>query len=339
MGDTVVNYTNHIGLVLDASSSMRFRARTLIKVADSLIADLAELSKTLDQETRVTVYVFADDVQCIIYDKDVLRLPSIASFYNAYGNTALIDATMQAIDDMGEFPQRYGDHAFLLYVLTDGQENISRRHNPKGLSLRLNSLSKTDNWTVGVLVPDASGVFTAKSYGFPAQNVAVWSPESARGVEDAGRTIREATKTYMTNRAAGVRSSQNLFATGEDKVNAETVKASGIKPLAPSKYDLVPIIKDGPIKEIVEDLGLKFKLGKYFYQLTKTETIQPQKDVAILEVATGKIYTGREARNLLGLPDVQVRAKPDTNKKYIPFVQSTASNRKILAGTKLLILK
>jgi len=337
MGDRTQNYINHIGLILDASSSMYTQTGTVIKVADALIADLAELSKTLDQETRVTVYTFADDVRCVIYDKDVLRLPSIATVYSPCGNTALIDATMQALDDMSEFPQRYGDHAFLAYILTDGRENMSRKYGPPALSLRLGKLP--DNWTIGALVPDASGVFTAKSFGFPAQNVAVWSPNSARGVEDAGQAIRAATKTYMTNRAAGVRSSQNLFATGEDRVNASTVKAAGLKPVPPSKYDLVPIIKDGPIKETVEDFGLKFRLGKYYYQLMKTETIQPQKDVAILEVATGKVYNGKQARDLIGLPDVQVRAKPDPNKKYITFVQSTAPNRKLIAGTKLLILK
>jgi hypothetical protein len=67
------NYINHVALVLDASSSMSHLSRKVVDVADQQIAYLARRSRELDQETRVTVYVFADKVECVIYDKDVLR--------------------------------------------------------------------------------------------------------------------------------------------------------------------------------------------------------------------------------------------------------------------------
>lgn len=81
----------------------------------------------MDQETRVTVFQFDDVVECLVYDKDVLRLPSLRNIYGpARANTALIDATIKAVNELKETPERYGDHAFLCYVLTDGQENASR---------------------------------------------------------------------------------------------------------------------------------------------------------------------------------------------------------------------
>jgi hypothetical protein len=39
-----------------------------------------------------------------------------------------------------------------------------------------------------------------------------------------------------------------------------------------------------------------YQPGDGFYQLTKREKIQPQKKIAIREKATGRIYTGPEAR-------------------------------------------
>src|SRR5690349_14651809 len=120
------NYVNHVALALDASGSMAVsgKARALVTVADGLIEYLAARSKELNQETRVTVYTFDERVKCAIYDKDVLRLPSIADFYKIGGMTALLDATLLAIDDLRLTPQKYGDHAFLTYVLTDGKNNV-----------------------------------------------------------------------------------------------------------------------------------------------------------------------------------------------------------------------
>ena len=69
----IENYINHIVLVLDASSSMEGHARELIKVADNQIAYLAQRSKDLDQETRITVYSFSDNnkIKCLVVDENL----------------------------------------------------------------------------------------------------------------------------------------------------------------------------------------------------------------------------------------------------------------------------
>jgi Mg-chelatase subunit ChlD len=70
----IQNYINHVVLVLDESASMTNHKRDLVRVADGQIEYLARRSQELDQETRVSVYVFSNEVKCLIYDKDVLRL-------------------------------------------------------------------------------------------------------------------------------------------------------------------------------------------------------------------------------------------------------------------------
>ncbi len=121
------NFINHVALVLDASSSMSRLSGKVIEVADQQIAYLARRSRELDQETRVTVYVFANKVECVIYDKDVLRMPSLKQLYRVGGMTALLAATLTSQRELAQTAQLYGDHSFLTFVLTDGQENASCR--------------------------------------------------------------------------------------------------------------------------------------------------------------------------------------------------------------------
>lgn len=306
----------------------------LVQVADNQISYLAQRSRDLDQETRITVYAFNNTVRCVVYDKDVLRLPSIRSHYAPIGMTALIDATLKSQDDLAHTAQIYGNHAFLTYVLTDGQENASRAH-PTTLSNRLAALPA--NWTVAVFVPDQTGKFEAKKFGFPADNIAVWDV-SAKGLAEAGETIRRTTDAYMQNRSTGVHGSRSLFSMGVDSLNKQTIKAAKLNQLPIHKYRLLDVNIDGPVREYVESSGYTYNVGNAFYQLTKTESIQASKHIAVVERATGEVHTGVNARTLIGLPPADVRVKPDFNPLFDVFIQSTSVNRKLLRGTKLLLL-
>lgn len=336
------NYINHIALVLDASASMSRVARDVVKVADAEIAHLARRSQELDQETRVTVYTFSSEVRCVVYDKDVLRLPSIAEFYRPDGMTALVDAAMQSQLDLAQTAQLYGDHAFLTYVLTDGEENRSRRWSPAVLERHIGGQS--DNWTVACLVPDQRGVFAAKSFGFPAANVAVWDATTGRGVEEAfSTTIRTATESFMTGRARGVRGSKTIFAGGADAVNSANVNAAaGFKALNRDTYEIsvvTDVVGTLEIRPYVQAVTCaEYRTGSAFYELTKPEKIQPQKVVLVRNRRSGRVYAGPDSRRLLNLPDHEVRVKPEHNPDFQIFVQSTSVNRKLVPGTKLLVL-
>lgn len=331
------NIINHIGLVLDASTSMVPHAKSLVQVADGQIAHLAQRSKELDQETRISVWTFSDasNINCVVWDKDVLRLPSIAPFYQAYGNTAFIDAALLSINDLALTPEKYGDHSFLIYVLTDGEENRSR-NTPAALLRRLQELP--DHWTMAALVPNTNAKHEAKRFGFPAGNIEIWDTNSKTGVAEVGDRVRAATDTYMTGRATGVRSTKNLFSTDATAVNAVTISQAGLTPMARGTYVLVPVPTDSVIKAFTEDCGHKYQVGRGFYQLMKTETIQASKDVVVVSKKDSKVYSGRDARQLIGLPDLDVRVKPDYNADFTIYVQSTSVNRKLPAGTKYLYL-
>ncbi|WP_432143476.1 vWA domain-containing protein [Streptomyces sp. bgisy084] len=340
------NYINHVALVLDASSSMSHLSRKVVEVADQQIAYLARRSKELDQETRVTVYVFADKVECVIYDKDVLRMPSLKKLYRVGGMTALLAATLKSQRELAQTAQLYGDHSFLTFVLTDGQENASHRcrdsaaKDPRELVQAVSKMIATqeDNWTLAVLVPDQMGKREAMQCGFPKDNIAIWDATSTQGLEEAGQVIQQATENFMMGRTQGIRGSRAVFSTGAEAVNKDTIKAAGLTPVNPSEYQLIPVARDAAIRDWVTECGHTYRTGCAFYQLSKSEKIQARKQIAVLEKKTDRVYTGPQARALLGLPDQEIRIKPDHNDDFTIFVQSTSVNRKLVPHTRLLLM-
>lgn len=335
MSSTLKNHINHIVFVLDASSSMTSVSNALIQAADAEIQHLAQRSKDMNQETRITVYVFSNKVNCVIYDMDVLRLPSVRELYRPGGMTALVDASLLAIDDLAMTPEKYGDHAFLIYVFTDGQENRSINHY-RTLEQRISELP--DHWSLGVLVPDRRGEVEAAKFGFPPNNITTWDATSATGVQRGVSAVRQATERFMEGRSKGIRGSRNIFSTGADTVNAQTLDSVQLKPLPPTSFKLVPVDRESPIREFIQRCGYNYQVGMAHYQLTKTETIQPQKTLAVVNKRTNQVYTGPQVRDLVGLPAMSVRVKPDFNPEYDIYVQSTSVNRKLLPGTRVLLL-
>lgn len=336
MTKKITNYINHVAFVVDESYSMLHLTNQVIKVGDELVKYLASISTTTEQETRISLYTFSDEVRNVTYDKDALRLPSLQDVYRSNGNTALRAATYQAVEDLEKTAQLYGDHAFLIYVLTDGQENASYTVDTEMLRKKLGDLP--ENWTLGVLVPNAMGSMYAERYGFPSDNITVWETTEA-GLAKASNTILRSVDTYYDSRAKGVRGTKSLFSTDEETLNKDTVKAAGLKIIPKGEYERFDITDQDflTIRDFVESKGYNYVQGCAYYQLTKTETIQPQKEIVVRNRKTGRFYSGEEARELIGLTPAHIRIKPDPNSKFDVFVQSTSVNRRLVPGTKLLV--
>jgi len=325
-------YINHVVLVLDASISMHGLESEVIAVTDNLVTHLAQRSQVMDQETRITVYKFSTTSECLFYDKDVLRLPSLKTLYRTNGNTALIDATYKAISDLEKTATLYGDHAFLVYVLTDGEENSSRETSARTLQEKLSRLP--DNWTVAAMVPDQSGVHEAKKFGFLKDNISVWDT-TKKGIAEVGEVIRRSTDQFMQARSTGVRGTKSLFTLDLNKVDLKNLTK-----LSPLRYSIfkMPPGETKYIKDFVEFNGRKYEIGKGYYQLVKRETIQPSKDIAIKSKVDGNVYVGTEARSMLGIPNDYVLVSPQDHDNFDIFIQSTSANRKLMLEQELLYI-
>lgn len=333
----ITNYITHVALVLDASSSMLSLKNSVIKVVDQQISYLARRSKELSQDVRVSVYVFSDTVSCVVYDRDVLRLPSIASLYAPRGNTALIDASIKSIEDLKKTPELYGDHSHLILAITDGEQNAGVERDPNVLKKLINGLS--DNWTVGILVPNQRGAFEAKACGFPASNIQIWDANNS-DFNEAGEVITKSIDSYLVARSSGVRSTKNLFSIDKSALTTTAIK-NNLSTLTPGKdYEIYPVRTDAVIKPFVESWTQEpYRLGSAYYQLTKPEKIQASKNILIQDKLSGRVYSGADARQTLGLPNYEVKVNAVDHPKFRIYVNSTSTNRKLVKDTMVIVLK
>lgn len=330
------NYITHLYLLVDASGSMKKHTRNVRNVLNSQIEHWAQRAKELNQNVRASIYFFNEDVDCVVYDEDVNKIYNPARKYNPDGNTAFIDANLEAIRDGMSIPEKRGDHAHLLICISDGENNINK---DKRELLRRRLLNLPDNWTVSCLVPNANGIHEAKYFGYPANNIQIWDANTDEGFEEATDKIKYATNSYLLARSSGLKSTSNLFTLDASKLDSKKVKRN-LDELSPSEYEMLPIRNDAYIKQFVEDwTGRNYRIGSGYYELMKPETIQVNKNICVVDKMTGKVYTGLNARQLVDLPDYEIKVNPNNYGKYKIFVQSCSTNRKLIRGTQLLVLK
>lgn len=120
-----------------------------------------------------------------------------------------------------------------------------------------------------------------------------------------------------------------------------TVKTrEGLIPVAPGRFQVLHVDARVPIKAFVEATGAVFRTGRGFYELTKSETVQEYKETVLVDKTTGDMLTGREARELIGLPyGSRGTVKPLRGFAYDVYIQSTSYNRVLIPGTRFLYEK
>lgn len=330
---------NNVTFLLDGSGSISQRGlvRPIVNLANEKIKELAELAKKTKQRTRVSVFAFSglNQFKPIFQDVDVADAPIVTdSFY--FGNgTALIQSTSKILDSAEKVDQTVYDTSCLIYVLTDGEDTEGGDKNL--LARRIKALSTYT--TVGILVPDETSRQRALNCGFADGNITVWDVNSGeKGVKEVSRVMTVSTSSYYANRSKGIRSTTTLFTPNVNFTKTDVVK--NLDPLKPTEYLLISVHQKKRIDEFVKSWTKdEYVVGSGYYQLTKPEIIQGYKQVVLREKATGKLFSGPQTRELLGLPTFEVKIAPATHPKYDIFIQSSAPNRNLVPGTQLVVLK
>ena len=121
------------------------------------------------------------------------------------------------------------------------------------------------------------------------------------------------------------------------KIASGSTSTGGLNPVEPSRFQVMDVDSDIRIDEFVRDNGLIFSKGKGFYEFSKRSKIQDYKEIVLMDKATGDMFSGDDARTLMGIPvGAAGKVSPVFNDKFIAFVQSTSLNRKLIGGTKFL---
>jgi len=105
-----------------------------------------------------------------------------------------------------------------------------------------------------------------------------------------------------------------------------------LNPCPPTKFQVFNVENDIGIKEFCDLMSIRFAKGRGFYEFTKPEIIQPQKEIVLMNRETGDLYEGEVARRIAGIcaNEEKAKIKPGDLPKYRIFIQSTSINRKLL---------
>lgn len=329
--------TNYFYIVLDASTSMQRIQGPTVDAFNSIVESIKDKAQSRKQKTLVSLRTFADHPHAPqFYNVPAEKLTPLLYYqYKPEGNTQLFGAVKKSIEEYDLFDSKRKNVSFTILPITDGDDN--RSYDLTKECLRMMQ-ERQENWTFAFQVPTGKGDLFARTYNVPRQNINEWEATAA-GTQQMAVDTGAAIGNYMDERAAGARTSKSFFSVQPDLSGVAVSKV--LDDLA-GQYRLLtvgpqPSGKVWQLRDFVQYMGMEFVNGNCFYQLMKSEDVQPQKSVLIMEGK--KVYGGPGARKLIGLPDWhEARVVPGNHDKYSIFIQSTSHNaRKLPHGTKVLV--
>ncbi len=330
-GNKIINY---VGWLVDVSGSMvGWRNNAEDAVNAQIQATLRE-TKSRGQELFIQVGVFDYRYQHVYEgpaEGYVYRTPS------GGGMTALLRSTSDAIYALEKFDRYAGsqeDRSFLLYIITDGEENQGGNANTTAALMQ--TKIATDRWTFGFAVPP-NGTRAIQALGIDKGNIMEWET-SKRGFETLGTKISAASTMYASARGAGATQVKaGLF---QVDLGAGLKAGSQKWESLSDRFKSWEVEKETDIASFLTTKLGSFSKGRGFYELTKKELVQSHKGLVVQDKDTGLVLTGDSAKTAIGLPvGLDHKIDPHNVGKFRIFVQSTSDNRKLVRGTRLLATK
>jgi hypothetical protein len=327
---------NYVGISRDHSASMGGLTSAAMKDFNSKVEAIRAGSLANYQDTSMSVVECGHGrsarVERVVVNSNVMAMRPMTQ-YVAHGmGTPLWDSVGDLIEQFEAMPDAKSiETSFLVMAITDGGENASKKYNQVRLAAKIRELIQTDRWTFVFRVPRGHTRYIT-ALGIPEGNIQEWD-QTNHGVEVAAAMDTQAFTQYFAGRSAGETATTKFYA-NLGQVSVKQVKQSlndiSTQITVLNTPDMAVEIRPFVIARVGSYLS-----GAAFYQLTKTETIQPNKKIIIRDKKSNKFYTGHDARNLLGLPDYSCKLVPGDHGGFDIFIQSTSVNRKLMPNTEL----
>lgn len=333
---------NYIGISRDHSGSMSGITKAAQRDYNENIAGIRESAAKNGQDVIVSVLKCGVGRDAKIVQESVNSSITVLKPINTYvadgTATPLFDSVGELIEILEQAPDASSpDVSFLVMAITDGQDNSSRKYSGSSLGRKIQQLQSTDRWSFVFRVPQGYAR-TLQQLGIPGGNIQEWE-QTERGMAISTAATRSGFDSYYSGLSKGVRSTKTFY-TNLSEVSPADLKASLVDISKEVQLWLVKNEREGAtIREFVEKKsGNPMIKGAAFYQLMKTEDeVQDYKQIAIRDKKSGAIYSGANARPMLGLPNYgMIRLKPQDHGQYDIYVQSTSINRKLPVGSTLL---
>jgi hypothetical protein len=334
----------YIGISLDYSLSMS-------KIAYAAGVDYNKLVQTIQfnsEETKIETIVTV--VKCgvghngdnviDILKTNVFDIKSIdPKKYIPTGHyTPLLDSVGLLIEQLSAVSDFYDPKVnFLINVITDGEDNSSHKWRNK-LGDKIRELQSSDKWTFTFRVPRGH-TNRLTCFGIPQGNILEWD-QTDDGVMESSDITSQGMRSFFMGTKRGKTSTSSFYSTDMSNVSAKKIKTVLVD--ISNEVQIWDVTNSDDKKQIrvfcEEHLNQPMKRGSAFYLLMKPEDeVQDYKQIVIRNKKTKAIYSGANARQILGLPySGTVKVVPGNHGEFDIFIQSTSVNRKLVRGTQVL---
>ncbi len=192
------NYT-HICIVLDASGSMACVENETKSSFNSFIRE----QQNAPGEATLDMYQFADESAKIIDFADLGRLQkNLMDKYHCHGCTALNDAVCRAIDETGRklasMREEERPSKVLFAILTDGEENASRRFTNAHVKQRIRHQTEAYSWVFIFLGANQDAFATGGEMGISADMCLNVDAGTSEGVARTARILGQVAYCYRS---------------------------------------------------------------------------------------------------------------------------------------------
>jgi len=200
-----------IAILLDSSGSMSYIQREAVDMFNEQVRAIKKGAAEVD--TKVSLVTFASNANPpLFFNQDVASLKELD--YNQYqpeGGTAMYDAIGQTIDSLKALPEADEENtSFLMVIISDGQENASKKFNAGQIAERVKSLQDGKRWTFSYLGANQDLTKVSQQLGFFAGNMVNFNA-SVPGAYAASVVNVNATTNYMNSRSLGVKGLTNFY--------------------------------------------------------------------------------------------------------------------------------
>lgn len=201
----------YVAMILDESSSMGVIKAETIQHFNEQVEQIVKDSAGMD--TRVSLTVFGSEVTSVFFDESLDKLqPLTARNYNPNGMTAMYDGIGETIDRMRKEIKDIDDKdvAILMVIVSDGQENNSKKYKQTDIAERIKHLQGTKRWTFTYLGANQDLSVVSAALNIPAGNMLAFVADSS-GMNAASASHAKSLGTYMTSRRSGSTQSHDFY--------------------------------------------------------------------------------------------------------------------------------
>ena len=200
-----------IAILLDSSGSMASISREAVDMFNEQVRAIRKGAAEVD--TRVSLVTFASEANApLFFNTDVANLKELD--YNQYspnGGTAMYDAIGNTIEALTALPEANEENtSFLMVIISDGQENSSKKYSASAIAERVKSLQDGKRWTFSYLGANQDLTKVSQQLGFHQGNMMSFNANSA-GVGVASVANSGSTANYMASRSLGVQGLTNFY--------------------------------------------------------------------------------------------------------------------------------